>query len=125
MRNSSSDCRFQAKPHSTELAVNSAEADQEEALAAEQPGEKAAGRQDDGVGDEIGRDHPGRLVLADAQAAGDVGQRDVGDGGVEHLHEGGERDQDRDQPRIGAPRLRRRGRWRCTPPLTASARSRS
>ena len=35
MRNSSSAFRFGAKPHSTELSVNSAETDQEECLAAE------------------------------------------------------------------------------------------
>ena len=110
MRNSSSDCRFQAKPHSTELSVN-------------RPGrrgrtscgrasrEKRARRQDDRVGDQIGGHHPGRFVLADAHAAGDIGQRDIGDGGVEHLHEGGERDQHarsatgwpaRARPRAGA-----------------------
>ncbi len=91
------------------------QADQEEALAAEQPGEEAAGRQGDGVGDQIGGHHPGRLVLADPHAAGDVGQRHVGDGGVEHLHEGGERDHDGDQPRIGARAACRGGSARLAP----------
>ena len=50
---------------------------------------------DDGVGDEIGRHHPGRFVLADPETARDVRQRDVGDRGVEHFHERGERDQRR------------------------------
>ena len=41
------------------------EADDEERLAAERLGEEAAGGQSDGVGDEIGRHDPGRLVVAD------------------------------------------------------------
>ncbi len=62
MRNSSSDCRFQAYPHSTELTVNSARQIRKKRLAAEPPGEEGARRQADGVGDQIGRHHPGRLV---------------------------------------------------------------
>ena len=86
------------------------QADQEEALAAEPSGEKAAGGESDGVGDEVGRHHPGGFVLAHAQAAGDVGQRDIGDRRVEHLHEGGERDHHGDQPRVrGCGSARARG----------------
>src|SRR5262249_15855140 len=48
------------------------ETDQEEALAAEQAGEKAAGRQGNRVGDKIRGNDPGRLVLAHPHAAGDV-----------------------------------------------------
>ena len=40
------------------------------------------------------------LLLAGAQATGHVGQGDVGDGGVEHLHERGQRDGDGDEPRV-------------------------
>jgi hypothetical protein len=65
------------------------------------PGEKRARGQADGVGDQIGRHHPRGFVIADPHAAGDVGQDHVGDRGVEHLHEGRERDQDGDQPRAG------------------------
>ena len=75
-----------------------AEAGEEERLAAELPGEEGARREADGIGDEIGRHHPGRLVVADPHAAGDIGQHDVGDRRVEHLHEGRERDQHGDQP---------------------------
>ena len=50
---------------------------------------------------QIGRHHPRGFVIADPHAAGDVGQDHVGDRGVEHLHEGRERDQDGDQPRAG------------------------
>ena len=101
-RNSSSDWMFQAKAQSTELTVNTARQVEKEGLAAEHLRQEAARREHDGIGDEIGRDHPRRLVGADRQAASDVGQRDIGDGGVENLHEGRERHQDRDQPWIGA-----------------------
>ncbi len=56
----------------------------------------------DGVGDEIGGEDPGGFLLRGAEAAGDVRQGDVGDGGVEHLHEGGQGDRHGDDPRIDA-----------------------
>ena len=77
------------------------EAHQEEGLAAEPPGEEGARRQTDCVGDEIGRYYPRGFVIADPHAAGEVGQDGVGDRGVEHLHEGRERDQNGDQPGAG------------------------
>ncbi len=49
---------------------------------------KAAGGQGDRVGDQIGGDHPGGFVLAHAQPARHIREGDVGDGGVEDLHEG-------------------------------------
>ena len=82
------------------------EADEEEALAAHHPGEERARRQDDRIRDQVGRHHPRSLVLAHPHAARDVGQRHVGDGGIEHFHEGCERDHRGDQPgvdgRVGA-----------------------
>ena len=78
--------------------------------------------QDDGVGDQIGRHHPGGLVLADAHAAGDIAQRDIGDRCVEHLHERGARHQERDQPWIGAAaRAAWTGVRRSTAPASARA----
>ena len=77
------------------------QADQEEALAAEQPREERAGRQDNSVGDQIGGHDPGRLVIAHPHAACDIGQSHVRDRGVEHLHESGDRDEDGDQPWAG------------------------
>ena len=44
-------------------------------------------RRCDGRGDEIGGQNPGDLVLGRAQAPLHVRQRDIGDGGVEHLHD--------------------------------------
>ena len=49
---------------------------------------------------QIGRHHPRGFVIADPHAAGDVGQDHVGDRGVEHLHEGGDRDDDCDHPGV-------------------------
>ena len=69
-------------------------------LAAEDAGEPRGHGQDDGVGDEVGGEDPGDFVIGAAEAAGDVGQGDVGDGGVEQLHEGGEGDGERDDPGI-------------------------
>ena len=93
MRNRSSESRFQASAVAIEATVNSARQSQEEGLPAEPAGEKGARREAHGVGDQIGRHHPGGLVVADPHVAGDVGQHHVGDRGVDHLHEGGERDQ--------------------------------
>ncbi len=70
------------------------------ALAAEEAAEPRGEREDDGVGDEIAGEHPGAFVGADGEAAGDVRESDVGDGGVEELHEGGEGDGDGDEPGI-------------------------
>ena len=78
------------------------DADEQEALAAEAAGEPVGGGQDDGVGDEVAGEHPGGFGVGGRERAGDVGQRDRGDGGVEHLHEGGQHDRDRDEPRVDA-----------------------
>ena len=77
-----------------------------EALAPDHVGEPAADRQNDSVGDEVGGDHPGALVDADRQAAGDVAQRHIGDRRVEHDHEGGDGDDDGDEPRTAIARGR-------------------
>ena len=76
------------------------DADHVEALASEEGDEIGAGRKNDGVGDEVGSQNPGSFVLRRAETAGDVGQRDVGDGGIEDLHEGGQGDGEGDGPGI-------------------------
>ncbi len=48
----------------------------------------------DAVGHGERGDHPGALAGADAQIAGDGRDRDVGDGAVQHLHEGAQRQGD-------------------------------
>ena len=78
------------------------DAGEEEALASEAEGEPVAGGEDDGVGDEIAGEHPGGFVVGGGERAGDVGEGDRGDGGVEHLHEGGQHDGDGDEPWIDA-----------------------
>ena len=82
--------------------MNMREADQEIALAAEHVAEPAGNRQHDAVGDEIGGQRPGRLVVARRQAAGDMRQGDIDDGRVENLHERRERHRHRDRPRVDA-----------------------
>ena len=76
-----------------------------EALAAHPAGDPGADRQHHGVGDQVRGQHPGRLVLARGEPAGDVGERHVGDGGVQHLHERGQGDRQAHQPRAvpGSP----------------------
>jgi hypothetical protein len=83
-----------------------------EALATEAVGEPAGDGQDDGRGDEVAGEDPGRFFLACTERAGDVGQGDVGDGGVEDLHEGGQGDSEGDRPRIvvGLPNCGHGGR---------------
>ena len=97
-----------------------------EALAADAVGDPAADGENDGVGDEIGGENPGGLVVTGAERPGNVRKGDVGDGGIERFHERGERDGEGDDPRIeprfprlikmkfavGVPRFRRRGRGR-------------
>ena len=73
---------------------------QQQPLAAEEVGEPAGHRQDDGVRHQVRGERPGGFVDGRRQAAGDVRQRDVDDGGVEDLHEGREHDRDRHQPRV-------------------------
>ena len=77
-----------------------ADADQEIALAAQEIAEPAGDGEHDAVGDEIGGQRPCRFVRARRETAGDMRQRHIDDGGVENLHEGRERDGDRDQPGI-------------------------
>ena len=60
---------------------------QEHALAAEAIGEEAGRRRHDRRGDDIGGQHPVDLVGARRDAALDIGQRDIGDGRVQRLHD--------------------------------------
>ena len=63
------------------------DADDEQPLAAEADRHPADRRCHDGGGDHIGGEHPGDLVVRRRHAALHVWQRDVGDGGVQRLHE--------------------------------------
>ncbi len=80
------------------------DAEDEEVAAAHQARGPAAERKHDGVRDQVAGEHPGGLIGAGAERAADVRQRHVGDGGVEHLHEGRQRHRHGDQPGID-PRL--------------------
>ncbi len=72
----------------------------QETLAAEAEREPVAGGKDDGVSDQVAGENPGGFVVGGRERAGDVGQGDGGDSGVEHLHEGGEHDGGGDEPRV-------------------------
>ena len=75
-------------------------ADQKEVLAPEHLGNPAAGAQYDGVGYQVGGNDPGSFVGANGKAARYVTQGHVGDGGVEHFHEGRDRHQDSNDPGV-------------------------
>ncbi len=62
-------------------------ADDEDALAAEAVGDPSHRRGHDCGGDDVGGQHPVDLVLRGRQRALHVGQRDVGDRGVQRLHD--------------------------------------
>ena len=99
-------------------------ADQEEPFPAERPGEPPRGRNDDGVGGEIGRDHPRHLVQSRRQRALQVRKHDVGDAGVEDLHERHHHDREGDGPlasgRDRRPVRRRRDAFGHTVPFGAT-----
>ncbi len=78
------------------------DAKDEEIAPAEDGGRPCAHGQHDGVGHQVAGQHPGPLVGAGAQAAGDVRQGHVGDGRVQHLHEGGQGHRHRNQPGVDA-----------------------
>ena len=78
------------------------DAGEQKALAAEAAGEPVGGGQDDGVGDQVAGEDPGGFGVGGGERAGDVGQGHRGDGGVQHLHEGGQHDRGGDQPRVDA-----------------------
>ncbi len=73
-------------------------AEEEEAAPAQEAGEPRGGGDRDGIRGEIGGEHPGRLLHARRQRALHVGERHVGDAGVDHLGDGDQHHRDRDQP---------------------------
>ena len=77
----------QASPSSSELAVNSARPDHEQAPAAEQVGEPPAEHQHAAEEDRVGGDHPLQADLREVQVGLDRRQRDVDDRDVEDDHE--------------------------------------
>ncbi len=60
---------------------------EQDALAPETVGQVARWRRHHGGGHDIGGQHPVDLVRTRRNAALDIGQRDVGDGGVQRLHD--------------------------------------
>ncbi len=89
------------------------DAGEKKAFAAEFEGEPVAGRENDGVGDEVAGEDPGGFVVRGREGACDVGEGDGCDGGVEHLHEGREHDGGGDQPGVDAVTGFSGLVWRC------------
>ncbi len=79
-----------ARPQRQREQAEARHAEREHPHRAEPLGQPAGQRHGDRLGHGIGGDHPGALAGRDAQAAGDVRHRDVGDGGVQHRHEVGQ-----------------------------------
>ncbi len=76
------------------------EAKQEKSFPSEDARQPPADGKNNGVRDQIRREHPGAFIVAGAQVARHVRQCDVGDAGVEHLHERRHRHHDGDQPGV-------------------------
>ena len=95
----------------SEATVNNDGASDQKSFAPEKTGEPGAGRQDDCVGHQITRQHPGGFILRRAEISGDVRQRHHDDGRVQNDHERRQHHRHRNQPRIGArpPFSHRRG----------------
>jgi hypothetical protein len=73
-----------------------------EALATDAIGDPAGDGQDHGIGDEVAGEDPGGFLETGPQGAADVRHGDVGNGGIERLHEGGQSYGDCDSPGVGA-----------------------
>ena len=88
-------------PHSQEARANSA-VDQEQPHFAEALRQPAGDRNRDGVRHAERGDHPGALRVGRPEVTGNGGDRHVGDGGVQHLHEGRHGERDRHPGKLGA-----------------------
>ena len=75
--------------------------DEEHILDAKTAREPAGQRRHDRGRDDIGGHDPGDLVLGDRKTPLHVRQRDIGDRGVDPLHEGRQHDRDRDGAPVG------------------------
>ena len=90
--------------------------DEIEPLAPEAGGEPSRRRCHDGGGDDIGGEDPGDLILGRREGALHMGQGDIGDGGVQRLHDGRQHGPEGDQPdimRLIGRRLRYQGMNLC------------
>ena len=78
--------------------------DKQKVVAAAQARRDPAGdRQDGRVGGQVAGEDPLAVDDRRRQAAGNVAQRDVGDGRIQHLHERGDDHGDGDDPGVDRP----------------------
>ena len=90
-----------AVPHSIEAMTKPDHAGDVQVLAAEAHRHPAHRRGHDRGGDDVGGQHPGDLIRAGGQRALHVGQRDIGDGGIQRLHQVAHHHAHRDQGAMG------------------------
>ena len=98
--------RIQARlvdaPQANDEIVKIDDAGDEKSLSPEAQRKPRTGWQNNRVGHEIAGEHPRSFVVGRRQTAGDVRQRDGGDGSVQHFHERRQHDRNRDQPGIAS-----------------------
>ena len=99
-----------AIPQVSEANVNNAVAGDQKSFTAQKAGEPGTGRQDDRIGHQIARQHPGGLILCGAKISRDIRQRHHNDGSVQNAHERCQHHRQRNQPWIGARAPFRHGR---------------
>ncbi len=79
--------RFGAVPHKKGTGGKQGHASHVIVLATEDATQPGAERKDHRIGHQVAGQDPGRLVDTGSETAGDVGQRDVGDAGIQQFHE--------------------------------------
>jgi hypothetical protein len=89
-----------ASPQKKEAVVKPVTDNTSRRFAPERRGQPSGHWQDDRVGHEVGGEHPGGFVGAGREVAGDVRQRNIDHGRIQHLHEGARHDGNSDQPGI-------------------------
>jgi len=89
-----------ASPQSREAQSKEHDAKHIVAFASKNPAQPCGKRKNHGIRHQIAGQDPGAFVVADGETSGDMRQGNIGNGGVEQLHKGGQRNRDRDDPRI-------------------------
>ena len=100
MRKKTSKPRLGAMPHKKLLATNKRNTGHVIVLAAKNTAQPRAQGKHNSVCHQITGKHPGAFVVTYGQTAGNMRKRDVGDAGIQQLHEGGKRNGDGNKPGI-------------------------
>ena len=92
-----------ANPPASELKREQSDPRHERSPPAEQVAGAGAEEEEAAEGQDVGVEHPRERRAGEMEAALDVGQGDVHDGGVEHHHQLGGEDDAEDHRRVAAP----------------------